>query len=269
MPDPATFPYDELIEATARVMKGEEGPAALTYGEPLGYRGLRELIESDGVDRPDAHGELLGRAVEAAHVGDRDEGAKVQQFEVDRPHARNGIAGEPRSQSVAGWAPHRVARAGVAYVPEGRLIFPDLSVVENIKVAERVPAKEWTLDRLMELFPSLKERAGNRGSNLSGGEQQMLAIARALVSDPKVLLLDEPMAGMGHDEAVRLMTLLQGLKGSIAMILVEHDMDAVFSLADRVSVLVDGEVVACAAPEHVRQDPRVRSAYLGDEDLPC
>ena len=91
----------------------------------------------------------------------------------------------------------------------------------------------------------------------------------ALALKPQLLLLDEPMAGMGHDEAVRLMALLQGLKGSIAMILVEHDMDAVFSLADRVSVLVDGEVIACAPPEHVRQDARVRSAYLGDGDLPC
>ena len=74
---------------------------------------------------------------------------------------------------------------------------------------------------------------------------------------------------MGHDEAVRLTSLLQHLKGQIAMILVEHDMDAVFSLADRVSVLVDGEIIACAAPALVRQDPRVRAAYLGDEDLPC
>src|SRR3982074_2941888 len=89
-------------------------------------------------------------------------------------------------KSITAWAPHRVARAGVAYVPEGRLIFPDLTVVENIRVAERRPAKEWPLARLIELFPALRERAGNKGSQLSGGEQQMLAIARALVSDPKV-----------------------------------------------------------------------------------
>ncbi len=88
-------------------------------------------------------------------------------------------------QDIAGWPPHLVARAGVAYVPEGRLIFPDLSVLENIRVGERKPAKAWTVDRLLDLFPSLRERAGNRGWQLSGGEQQMLAIARALVSDPK------------------------------------------------------------------------------------
>ncbi len=99
-------------------------------------------------------------------------------------------------QDIAGWPPHLVARAGVAYVPEGRLIFPDLTVLENIRVGERKPAKAWPVERLLELFPSLRERAGNRGSQLSGGEQQMLAIARALVSDPKVVLLDEPSQGL-------------------------------------------------------------------------
>jgi branched-chain amino acid transport system ATP-binding protein len=82
---------------------------------------------------------------------------------------------------IAGWAPHRIARAGVAYVPEGRLILPDLTAVENIQVAERRPARAWPLARLFELFPALRERAGNKGAQLSGGEQQMLAIARALV----------------------------------------------------------------------------------------
>ena len=93
-------------------------------------------------------------------------------------------------QDIAGWPPHRVARAGVAYVPEGRLIFPDLTVIENIRVAERRSAKTWSMGRLLQLFPALRERAGNKGSQLSGGEQQMLANARALGSDPKVLLLD-------------------------------------------------------------------------------
>ena len=89
-----------------------------------------------------------------------------------------------------------MARAGVAYVPEGRLIFPDLTVIENIKVGERESGSKWPLSRLLELFPSLRERATNKGSQLSGGEQQMLAIARALVSDPKVMLLDEPSQGL-------------------------------------------------------------------------
>src|SRR5437870_6284486 len=82
---------------------------------------------------------------------------------------------------ISGWPPHRVAREGVAYVPEGRLIFPDLTVIENIRVGERGPGSAWPLVRLLDLFPSLRERATSKGSQLSGGEQQMLAIARALV----------------------------------------------------------------------------------------
>src|SRR5260370_16076971 len=90
---------------------------------------------------------------------------------------------------ITGWPPHRVAREGVAYVPEGRLIFPDLTVIENIKVGAREPGSAWPLARLLDLFPSLHERAASRGSQLSGGEQPMLAIARAVASDPRLLLL--------------------------------------------------------------------------------
>jgi branched-chain amino acid transport system ATP-binding protein len=99
-------------------------------------------------------------------------------------------------RDVAGWPPHRIVRGGVGYVPEGRMIFPDLTVVENIQVAQRVPAKQWSMERLFTLFPSLAERRRNKGSQLSGGEQQMLAVARALVTDPKVMLLDEPSQGL-------------------------------------------------------------------------
>ncbi len=87
-------------------------------------------------------------------------------------------------KDVAGAAPHLIVRAGVGYVPEGRMIFPDLTVIENIQVAQRVPAKKWTLQRLLELFPALAERQRSKGSQLSGGEQQMLAVARALVGRP-------------------------------------------------------------------------------------
>ena len=165
---------------------------------------------------------------------------------------------------IAGWAPHRVARAGVAYVPEGRLIFPDLSVVENIKVAERVPAKEWTLDRLMELFPSLKERAGNRGSNLSGGEQQMLAIARALVSDPKVLLLDEPSQGLAPlvvRELGRVIRLL--CDSGVTILLVEQNMKLAEAVADELHIMVKGRIVYGASPERFRaEEEEIRTRYL-------
>lgn len=113
----------------------------------------------------------------------------------------------------------------------------------------------------------LSERYCVEARHLSHGEKRALEIAMALALKPKLLLLDEPMAGMGHDESQRLLSLLRQFKGKIAMLLVEHDMDAVFSLADRVSVLVDGGIIACATPALVRQDPLVRAAYLGDGDV--
>lgn len=175
------------------------------------------------------------------------------------------------------------ARLGLVRTFQITSIIGSLSVLDNVSLAVQSitdnPLGLWanayqdeTLNKQAYFHleqTGLSARAHEQAGHLSHGEKRALEIAMALALRPKLLLLDEPMAGMGHDEAVRLMSLLQDLKGSIAMILVEHDMDAVFSLADRVSVLVDGEVVACAAPEHVRQDPRVRSAYLGDEDLPC
>jgi branched-chain amino acid transport system ATP-binding protein len=165
---------------------------------------------------------------------------------------------------IAGWQPHRIARAGVAYVPEGRLIFPDLSVIENIKVAERVPAKHWPVARLLELFPSLRERARNRGGNLSGGEQQMLAIARALVSDPKVLLLDEPSQGLAPlvvRELARIIRMLcdQG----VTILLVEQNMKLAEAVADELHVMVKGRVVYAASPEKFRaEEAEIRGRYL-------
>lgn len=175
------------------------------------------------------------------------------------------------------------ARLGLVRTFQITSIIGSLSVFDNVSLAVQSitdnPLGFWanayqdeTLNKQAHFHleqTGLSSRAHEQAGHLSHGEKRALEIAMALALRPKLLLLDEPMAGMGHDEAVRLMTLLQDLKGSIAMILVEHDMDAVFSLADRVSVLVDGEVIACATPERVRQDPRVRSAYLGDEDLPC
>lgn len=165
---------------------------------------------------------------------------------------------------IAGWPPHRVARAGVAYVPEGRLIFPDLTVIENIRVAERRPAQSWPLPRLLELFPSLAERARNRGGNLSGGEQQMLAIARALVSDPKLLLLDEPSQGLAPlvvREVARVIRLLVGQ--GVTILLVEQNMKLAEAVADELHVMVKGRLVYGASPERFRsEEAEIRSRYL-------
>jgi branched-chain amino acid transport system ATP-binding protein len=145
---------------------------------------------------------------------------------------------------IAGWPPHRIARAGVAYVPEGRLIFPDLTVVENIRVAERVPARQWTLARLFDLFPSLAERAKNKGSQLSGGEQQMLAVARALATDPKVMLLDEPSQGLAPLVVRELARVIARLRAEgVTVLLVEQNLKFAESVADEVCMLVKGRSV--------------------------
>jgi branched-chain amino acid transport system ATP-binding protein len=166
--------------------------------------------------------------------------------------------------NIAGWRPHQVARAGVAYVPEGRLIFPDLTVIENIKVAERVPARAWPLPRLLELFPALRERARNRGANLSGGEQQMLAIARALVSDPKVLLLDEPSQGLAPLVVRELAGVIRKLRDeNVTILLVEQNMKLAEAVADELHVMVKGRMVYAATPERFRaEEQEIRSRYL-------
>jgi branched-chain amino acid transport system ATP-binding protein len=165
---------------------------------------------------------------------------------------------------IAGWQPHQVARAGVAYVPEGRLIFPDLTVIENIKVAERNPAKAWPIPRLLELFPSLRERARNKGAHLSGGEQQMLAIARALVSDPKMLLLDEPSQGLAPLVVRELARVIQILCDSgVTILLVEQNMKLAEAVANELHIMVKGRMVYGASPEKFRaEEAEIRSRYL-------
>jgi branched-chain amino acid transport system ATP-binding protein len=145
---------------------------------------------------------------------------------------------------VAGWSPHRIARRGVGYVPEGRMIFPDLTVVENIEVAQRIPAKQWTLAELFRLFPALAERRHSRGSQLSGGEQQMLALARALVTDPKVILLDEPSQGLAPlvvEELIRLITRLRA--EGVTFLLVEQNLRLAEAVADGIYVMLKGKMV--------------------------
>jgi len=167
-------------------------------------------------------------------------------------------------RDVAGWAPHRVVREGVGYVPEGRMIFPDLSVVENIQVAQRVPARHWTIERLFELFPALAERRRSRGAQLSGGEQQMLAVARALVTDPKVVLLDEPSQGLAPLVVDELKRLIRRLRDEgVTLLLVEQNLRLAESVADTIYVMVKGQMVYHAPLERFRMElEAVKAKYL-------
>ena len=115
----------------------------------------------------------------------------------------------------------------------------------------------------------LSERRQHVVSNLAHGERRQLELAMVLVSHPKLLLLDEPMAGMSHQESMKVVDLLQSLKGQYTLLLVEHDMQAVFTLADRISVLVNGAIIASGSPSDIRDNADVRTAYLGDEELPA
>jgi len=167
-------------------------------------------------------------------------------------------------KDVAGWAPHRIVRLGVGYVPEGRMIFPELSVVENIQVAQRVPARQWSMERLFEIFPSLAERRRSKGSQLSGGEQQMLAVARALVTDPRIMLLDEPSQGLAPLVVEELIRLIRRLRGEgVSFLLVEQNLRLAEALADVVYVMVKGQTVYRAPLEKFmaeRED--VKARYL-------
>ncbi len=167
-------------------------------------------------------------------------------------------------RDVAGWAPHRIARVGVGYVPEGRMIFPDLTVVENIQVAQRIPARKWSMERLFSLFPALAERRRSKGSQLSGGEQQMLAVARALVTDPRVILLDEPSQGLAPLVVEELTRLIARLRDEgVSLLLVEQNLNLAEAVADVVYVMVKGRMVYHAPLERFRAErEEVKAKYL-------
>jgi branched-chain amino acid transport system ATP-binding protein len=163
-------------------------------------------------------------------------------------------------QSSVGWPPYRVAAAGVGYVPEGRRIFPNLTVEENLRVPLQRPGP-WNIQRVYELFPRLGERRNNKGRQLSGGEQEMLAIARALILNPRLLLLDEPSQGLAPlivREVFRVVDQMR--KEGISILLVEQNVRAAVEIADRAYVLDDGRVVySGSAAELGADEERVRA----------
>jgi branched-chain amino acid transport system ATP-binding protein len=167
-------------------------------------------------------------------------------------------------RSITGWAPHQVARAGVGYVPEGRQVFPALTVDENLRVAERRPSRRWPRQRLLDLFPALAARRRHRGRELSGGEQQMLAIARALVTDPSVLLLDEPSQGLAPLVVRELARVIRALAAEgVTVLLVEQNLKLAETVADRLFIIVKGRVVYEASPARFRADgDEIRRRYL-------
>jgi branched-chain amino acid transport system ATP-binding protein len=211
-----------------------------------------------------------------------DVGLRVEQNEVVALLGRNGAGKSttlkslmgvvrPRAgaivldgSDVAGKPAHMIARAGMQLVPEERRIFGSLNVEENIVLAGLTAANKWPLERIYTMFPRLKERRGSRGTDLSGGEQQMLAIARALVRDPKIILLDEPFEGLAPVIVRDLMNACRELAAAgQTIVLVEQNLAATLALADRVYIINNGHIVHEGPASELKAQPDVLQRYLG------
>jgi branched-chain amino acid transport system ATP-binding protein len=165
---------------------------------------------------------------------------------------------------MAGKKSHAIARAGMQLVHEDRRIFGSLDVEENLILAALTATSKWPLDRIYEMFPRLKERRGSRGTDLSGGEQQMLAIARALIRDPKVLLLDEPFEGLAPVIVRDLMASCRELAAAgQTIVLVEQNLAATLALARRVYIINNGHIVHEGPADEIRKQPAILQRHLG------
>ena len=172
-----------------------------------------------------------------------------------------------KGRDMTGAAPHAIAREGVAYVPEGRGIFPTLTVRENLVMAARAGAdgrREWTLERVLQTFPRLAERLEQDGSSLSGGEQQMLAIGRALMTNPDLLILDEATEGLALLVARQIWTMIRSIRESgVATVIVDKNHAAVTAVTSRNVILVKGRAVFEGTSDELRARPDILQKHLG------
>src|SRR6478752_5282190 len=177
----------------------------------------------------------------------------------------------PRTGSVkldgidlAGRKSHTIARAGMQLVHEERRIFGSLNVEENLVIAGLTASKRWPLDRIYEMFPRLRDRRANRGTDLSGGEQQMLAIARALVRDPKIILLDEPFEGLAPVIVRDLVKACRDLADAgQTIVLVEQNLAATLTLASRVYIINNGHIAHEGSAQEIKARPEILHRHLG------
>jgi branched-chain amino acid transport system ATP-binding protein len=196
---------------------------------------------------------------------------------------RNGVGKTTLIRSIVGFTPprrgrillkgeditrlpaHEIARRGVGLVPQGRRIFASLAVGEHLEIGERAGnVSGWSFDRVLGLFPRLRERLRNRGNKLSGGEQQMLACGRALVGNPDILLMDEPSEGLAPILVRELGRILAQLKaGGASILLVEQNLAFALRIADRVYLMSKGKIVHEARPDDLLRNEEIKARYLG------
>lgn len=172
-----------------------------------------------------------------------------------------------RGDDMTGHPTHQITRQGIAYVPEGRGIFPNLTVKENLLMASRVGLDgqcDWTYERVLETFPRLSERLSNGGGQLSGGEQQMLTIGRALMTNPDLLILDEATEGLAPMIAKEIWRIVKKIRESgIATVIVDKNHSAVTAITDRTVVMVKGQVVFDGSSDIVQSNKEIITKYLG------
>ena len=180
------------------------------------------------------------------------------------PRVRSGAIAW-KGESLIGQKAHQIARRRIALVPQGRRLFPSLTVTEHLTMLKAPNVRSgWTVERAFELFPRLAERRKNRGNQLSGGERGMLAVARALMLDPELILMDEPSEGLAPIMVQHLEGVLTELKRQfIGILLVEQNLHSALAVADRVYVLETGRIVHAADAAAVASDPETLSRFLG------
>jgi branched-chain amino acid transport system ATP-binding protein len=169
---------------------------------------------------------------------------------------------------LVGKPPYRIAGLGIGYVPQGRRLFPSLTVDEHLRIAASRNGGRWTMERVYDLFPRLAERKRNGGAQLSGGEQQMLAIGRALVTNPKLLIMDEPSEGLAPAIIEMLIETFKRLEEEgLRILLIEQNLGVATALAGRQLIMVGGEIAAETTAKELSSDPELQRRYLGVEPV--
>jgi branched-chain amino acid transport system ATP-binding protein len=234
------------------------------------------LLATDQLSLSLAAGELH------AIIGPNGAGKTTLIAQLSGEVAPDSGAIEFDGHDITALLPAQRALRGLARSYQITSVFPEFSVLENVSLAMQAHRGHsfgfWTpmlaqpalVEPAMRAIAQagLSQRCSSKVSELAHGERRQLELAMVLVAEPKLLLLDEPMAGMSHQESGNVVRTLQGLKGRYTMLLVEHDMDAVFALADRISVMVYGRIIASGTPDDIRNNEEVKIAYLGEEALP-